>query len=198
MSGDDLGTWQPWSLDEVVERFAAATFRWWISGGHALELHLGRSWRGHADVDVGVIRAEADAVFELVADWHPHVASSGRLTPWDGTPLDAAANHNNVWCRRSPDGPWELDVTVGDGSSSEWIYRRDPTLRRPWAAAVLHSNDDIPYLAPELQLLFKSKQIRPKDDVDAREVIPALDPDRRHRLGAWLPPGHPWRALTDR
>ena len=41
--------------------------------------------------------------------------------------------------------------------------------------AVLLSEQGIPYLAPEIQLLFKSKNNRTKDDGDATEVIPALD-----------------------
>ncbi len=31
------------------------------------------------------------------------------------------------------------------------------------------TSDNIPYHAPELQMLFKSKSIRPKDNVDAAE-----------------------------
>ena len=51
-----------------------------------------------------------------------------------------------------------------------------------------------PYLAPELQLLYKSKQLRPKDDADACVVIPALEPERAARLHSMLPLGHPWHA----
>ncbi|MET0421586.1 MAG: hypothetical protein ABW073_07755 [Acidimicrobiia bacterium] len=35
----------PLTLDEVVSVFAPASFRWWITGGQALDLHLGRTWR---------------------------------------------------------------------------------------------------------------------------------------------------------
>ena len=50
-------------------------------------------------------------------------------------------------------------------------------------------------LAPEIQLLQKSKGLRPKDQLDFEAVVLVLEPERR----AWLAealgvasPGHPW------
>ena len=77
-----------------------------------------------------------------------------------------------MWCRKAPDQPWCLDITISEGDQKCWIYRRDPTLRVPLENAVLRSERGIPYLAPELQLLFKSKNNRTHDDRDATEVIP--------------------------
>ena len=84
---------------------------------------------------------------------------------------------------------------MSEGDGQEWIFRRDPSLRIDWHDAVLRSDDDIPYLAPELQLLFKSRDARPKDDVDAHEVIPDLDDRRRQSLRQWLPQDHHWQRL---
>ncbi|MGO9559873.1 MAG: hypothetical protein ACLPQS_02805 [Acidimicrobiales bacterium] len=36
---------------------------------------------------------------------------------------------------------------------------------------------------------------RPKDEIDAREVIPHLAIDRRQRLAALLPSDHAWQVL---
>lgn len=60
---------------------------------------------------------------------------------------------------------------------------------------MLRTADDVPYLAPELQLLFKSKDRREKDDVDARWVIPELNAARHNRLARLLPTIHPWHDL---
>jgi hypothetical protein len=53
----------------------------------------------------------------------------------------------------------------------------------------------IPILAPEIQLLFKAKQTREKDQADFDRVMPRLRIDQR----AWLMDalrryhaGHPW------
>src|SRR5204863_7786177 len=125
------------------------------------------------------------------------LAADGQLSRWRGRPLQSGSHENNLWCRRSAAGPWELDVTVGEGDRNAWTYRRDPTVRLPWDQAILHTRDGLCYLAPELQLLFKSKDIRPKDDFDAREVIPSLELPRQHRLANLLPEPHPWRALLE-
>ena len=47
------------------------------------------------------------------------------------------ATPNNLWCRRDVNRPWCLDVTISDGDSDFWIYRRDPHIRIPWANVVL-------------------------------------------------------------
>jgi hypothetical protein len=55
----------------------------------------------------------------------------------------------------------------------------------------------IPFVIPEVALLFKAKGLRAKDDTDFQRVLPALDEIRRPRLSAWLVcvhPGHPWLA----
>lgn len=61
---------------------------------------------------------------------------------------------------------------------------------------MLTTADGLPYLAPELQLLYKSNDVRPKDDADAAIVIGLLDPERRGWLAAHLPAGHPWARLA--
>jgi hypothetical protein len=57
------------------------------------------------------------------------------------------------------------------------------------------TSEELPYLAPELQLLFKSENNRTKDDRDATEVIPALATGRQRRLRGMLPGEHSWQAL---
>ncbi len=63
---------------------------------------------------------------------------------------------------------------------------------------MLHSADAVPYLAPEIQLLFKSKGLRAKDDLDAETVIPLLAPERRRWLRDHLPADHPWLGILGR
>jgi len=166
-----------------------------VTGGRALELHLGRSWRGHDDTDLSFCRTQAAEVRKLLASWDIQVAAAGELTPWDGSTLSADTHQNNLWCRRQPGEPWCLDLTVSDGDDADWSFRRDPTLRVPWAVAVLKTRDGVPYLSPELQLLFKARDPRPKDHEDAAEVIPVLDLDQATLLRRRLPADHPWLAL---
>jgi hypothetical protein len=194
-----LGPWVPFPLADTVTAFAGAGCRWWVSGGRALELAIGCSWRDHSDTDVGLLRRDVLRLRLALDGWDIWIAADGRLEQWTGAVPEAERSQNNLWCRRDPGAPWALDVTVGDGDDHDWIYRRDTRLRVPWADAVLASEDGIPYLAPELQLLFKSTDIRPKDDFDAQQVIPELAVDASERLSQLLPADHPWqRLLLDR
>ena len=168
--------------------------RWWVSGGRALDFHLGRSWRVHTDTDIGILRADATRLPDVLPGWDIYLAAAGQLACWNGESLDIDHSQNNLWCRPSPRAPWSLDVTVGDGDDRHWTYRRDPTIRVPWHDAVLGSPRGVPYLAPELQLLFKSTNSREKDDIDASVVIPLLDAGRRSWLAAHLPASHPWQT----
>lgn len=195
---DDFGPWDPLTVDEAVAIFSDAPFRWWVSGGHALELHLGASWRDHGDFDVAICRVDAPTAYVwLGGDWDLHRAAGGRLVAWDGSPLEGGQAANNVWARRRPGARWRVDLTMGAGSPTEWVYRRDPSLRLLWDDAVLHTDDGIPYLAPELQLLFKAKHNRPKDTMDAERVVPKLDGHQRAFLVARLPVDHPWQRLAE-
>ena len=190
-----LGRWEPMALDDVVglmDRFPA---RWWVSGGLALELHVGRSWPSHEDTDVGICRQDVHHLRATLQGWEVVVASQGGLTRWDGEELSADAARNDLWCRRAG-GPWRLDVTLGDGDDRRWVFRRDPSLVLPWRRVVWRTAVGVPYLSPAIQLLFKSKGIRTKDQIDAEVVIPALDPGSIALLDVRLPRDHPWATLV--
>lgn len=187
-----LGDWQPLPLAEAIATVRGWDHRWWISGGHALELHTGRSWRDHSDTDIGVLRQDAVHLHDVLDGWDVHIASGGRLHPWDGREPIERDGENNLWARRDPAGPWLLDLTLGDGDSEHWIFRRDRSVRVPWAEAVLRTSDGVPYLAPQLVLLFKSRDRRAKDEIGATQAIPALEPARAEWLARHLEREHPW------
>lgn len=197
LGGDDLGSWAALSVTAAREVFRTARFRWFFSGGHALELALGDSWRPHGDLDVGVCRGDLDAVYCHLQDWELFVAAAGSLSPWDGRPLSLERHENNVWARRNANAPWAFDLTVGGGDTDVWWSRRDPEIRLPWTEAVQQA-DGIPYLAPHVQLLMKAKSPRPKDDLDAEMVVPALASSQRQWLAEHLPGEHPWLGLMSR
>jgi hypothetical protein len=59
------------------------------------------------------------------------------------------------------------------------------------------TSDGVPFVAPEVALLFNAKTPRFKDQRDFDRVIPHLDQAARAWLAAALEqayPGHPWRG----
>jgi hypothetical protein len=88
-----------------------------------------------------------------------------------------------------------VDVFREPHDGETWICRRHEAIRRPYADVIEVSGTGIPYLAPEIVLLFKAKNDRDKDRLDLRTALPRMDAERRAWLGASLRlvhPGHPW------
>jgi hypothetical protein len=188
-----FGRWKPVSLPAVGALLAPARFPWWLSGGYALELFAGRQMRPHGDIDVSIFRRDAPMLRLLLEGWDLQVAHEGVLAPWITATLEHPAA--SVWCRAIPTGPWLLQVMFDEGNPSEWVCHRHPDIRLPLDRATSRSPDGVAYLRPELQLLLKAKDSRPKDDADFATVFPLLMPDRAAWLlgaiGRWYP-RHRW------
>jgi hypothetical protein len=193
----ELGPWQPLAPGAVATLFAEFGVPWWIAGGWAIDLFLGRPTRAHGDIDVLVLRRDQLAVQRVLAGWDLHAADPpGKLRPWRPGEVLPAEVHD-VWCRRRPDAPWCLQLMLDVDDGDDWVFRRDRRVRRSVAGLGRTSADGIPYLAPEVQLLYKARPApRPKDEADFAAALPLLPPERR----AWLrdaldvcAPAHPWR-----
>ena len=147
-----------------------------------------------------MLRQDQHAVRQVLADWDVHAADPpGRLRPWPvGETLPAAVH--DVWCRRDPGAAWSLQLMLDDATDDVWHYRRDPTITRPVASLDGPASDAARrVLAPDVQLLAKSKAPRPKDDADLLASLPALDAAARRWLADALrrtDPTHPWLTLV--
>lgn len=190
------GVWRAVAPAEVLPWLSPLSVPWWIAGGWALDLFLGQVSRSHADIDVGIFRADALQVCTSLSKWEFFEAHNGALTPLDaGTAPRAAVN--SLWCRRRDQTEWSLELLLDEGGADRWTFRRDPRIGRALEAAIRRTRDGIPYLAPEIQLLYKSKPGRCKDQLDFDKVIPSLDRDARAWLRdsiAKIDPRHAWLA----
>ena len=175
-----LGPWRPLTLPAVQSLFKPAPFIWWVAGGYALDLFVGRSTRAHHDIDVSVLRVDAPLLHPILEGWDLRLAHAGVLTPWTTSGVEPP--FSSIWCRAAAEASWCLQVMFDEGSPAEWICRRHPDLALPMTEAVHRSPEGIPYLAPQVQLLMKAKDTRPKDDADFAVVFPLLRPER----AAWL------------
>lgn len=114
---------------------------------------------------------------------------------------------NNAWLEAPvhevharPDsgaGP-PIEFLLNERDGADWVYRRDPAVRRPLARVLRDALSGVCVLAPEVVLLYKSKAPRATDELDFRAALPLLDTEARHWLaGALLraDPKHPWAAL---
>ncbi len=175
-------------------------FLWCIAGGWALGLHAGSTHRPHEDVDVMIYRHD---VLELqrflhARGWHLEQIVNGRYASWqDGEALQDGAHQ--VHAERVDNAAGYLDFLIAPGTKHDWFFRRDQRITRPRSLAERVGPHDIPYLAPEIVLLFKSRvaghEPRGKDQLDFDRTAPLLQAEPRNWLRNALEitsPDHAW------
>ena len=197
---NQFGLWQPWSPREIARFFSHLAVPWWIAGGWALDLFLGAQARHHDDIDVQILRRDQHAVRVLLHEWdvqeaHPPAhPDQWPFREWKpGMVLNSVVH--DVWCRPRKTDPWAFQLMIADTDNDHWLFRRDARIFRPLSTIGRRTDDGIPYLAPEIQLLYKAKQPRPKDEADFARTLPYLDPESHQWLTqalALVHPGHPW------
>lgn len=192
---DEHGVWQPLSPREATSLLSVLRIPWWIAGGWAIDLFVGRTTRPHDDIDVQIIRDDQLAIQELLLAWDLHAADPpGTLRPWKRGEVLPPHVHD-VWCRPDATSPCALQLMLADTEDDRWIYRRDRRVSRPLSVLTRRTTENIPYLTPEIQLLFKARHPRPKDESDFAVALPFLDDDARAWLGDALRmcyPNSPW------
>jgi len=177
----ELGTWR------AVEPWPAATWLahvnvpWWIAGGWALDLFLNEASRVHMDLDVGVLRRDIGDVLVALRDWEHFEARDGTLTHLRVGAAPRVDVHS-LWCRPMGTASWTLEIMLDESDGKFWLFRRDPSIRRPLSTLTQLGVSNIRYLAPEIQLLYKAKAFRPNDQADFERVVPRLDTAAR----SWL------------
>jgi hypothetical protein len=132
----------------------------------------------------------------------PGTDDEDRPVAWRfGSLAEDLEEHHQTWVREPATGAWRLDVFREPSDGNTWICRRDARIRLRYDEVIDRTPDDVPYVRPEIALLFKAKHAhRPKDESDFAAVVPLLAPDRRRWLEealALVHPGHPWLARLD-
>jgi aminoglycoside-2''-adenylyltransferase len=169
--------------------------RWGIAGGWAIDLFVGRRLRPHADIDVAILRDDQSRLRDRLSNARIEKVVDGELVPWGlGERLELPVHEIHVtW----PDG-FHAEFLLNEYArqSQEWLFRRDPRVRRP-ADSVFSMGRGLPRLSPEVVLLYKSKGTGAKDDADFAAAIGLMTPEQRSWLRGALTatsPEHHWLA----
>lgn len=181
--------WEPWSPTEVAARLQDVDAPWAFAAGWALDLFRGTSTRDHDDIEICVPADKFGLIRDALAPYEFEIVGDGRR--WPVSDQRAMAAMHQTWLRDPDTGVYRLDVFREPHDRDTWICRRDRTLRRPYGEIVRRTRDGLPYLAPEVVLLFKAKADRLKDVQDLESVLPLLDSTSVRWLAESLSRVHP-------
>jgi hypothetical protein len=213
---DVYGDWDPLTPGELRDLMAGFPAAWWIVGGHAVEAFTGVR-RFHEDIDLVVFDKDVPTLREHLGDkFHLWSNWGGTLrildddhlwSNWGGTLRILDDDHpeplhprSQIWMRKDARSPWRVDCILNPDRDGRWLSKRDDSHVADLEDVTWVAEDGIRYLNPEVTLLFKALQHRPKDEVDLDNVWPLLDGVQR----AWLAdavrrtlPDHLWQSRLD-
>lgn len=195
-------------VQDLMDGFSAP---WWVAGGWALDLFLQRVTRVHYDIDIAILSRDQDEFLRRFAGWEIRIAHEGILIEkLSGEGIEPP--HHQVWMRvddgtpaRTPEefaaDPTYVGILFEQADDGHWIYRRDKSVRLPLDSFGLVSDEGIPFVRPEVCLLYRAKD--PLDEryaADFAAVVPHLASEGRlwsRETFTRLHPDHPWIAALE-
>ena len=174
-------------LSRVRELMHEYPRAWWVAGGWAIDLHLGHQSRAHQDIDIAVLRRDQDVLRRHLPDWRfTKVVSSVRFAWHDREYLELPTHE--IYAEN---GVERLEFLFNEAEDDRWLFRRNAAVSMSLGRMTRHSRTGIPYLCPEVVLLYKAKSLRADDRADFRNVLPRLEPDAKAWLAQALECCHP-------
>ncbi len=187
-------------INDLVNFLHPFDAKWFVSGGWAIDTHLGRQTRERCDLDICVLFSDRLECIEffLAKGWQIEGKLFGgfrtlRKTSdysddihyfWsfpEGSDFvseytDNSGNRRIAYNRSFQHELDYIEVFFDRIEEGYFIFRRDSRVRRREDQAILERNG-LRYLAPELVLLYKSKALSEKNLLDYHAVIGTMSED---------------------
>jgi hypothetical protein len=166
-------------LNNIVKLLTPCNFPWFIAGGYAIDLFLGRITRPHSDIDICVFRDNFCELNEYFSDWDRFV-----IEPSDYSKIKLGANYTLSDSQHElhfKKNEIRLEFLLTPYENDTVIFRRDNRIKMH-ITDFKHEKYNIPFVAPEFQLLYKAKYLKDKDDLDFKNCLPLLSSSQK----AWL------------
>ncbi len=149
---------------------------WFVAGGWAIDLFLGRETRNHQDIHIAIFREDQLELRRHLANWKWEKAVNGTLVCWESNEWLELPIHEV--CARS--GEHQLQFLCHERRKDLWLYQKDQSITRP--IAHFRHQSGLPIFPPEITLLYKSQSPSERDLTDFRQVWPRLNSEAR----GWL------------
>lgn len=200
-------------------------FSYAVCGGFALDLFLGYETRTHGDIDIlafwedretiiTYMQSKGYIVYEMLGGGKVHRITDIKMQEklrknifcctedCELVRLYDTDEADVYWLDFQHTGLTKLnyiEFLFNEKTEEEFVYARDERVRRGMANEILET-DGVPYLAPELCLLFKSTDIeREGYQQDFELTVGKLSAEQRtwfeKSMELLYPEGHKWREI---
>jgi hypothetical protein len=173
---------------------------WFVAGGWAIDLFLGRVTRRHKDMEIVILRPDQHALRKHLTGWEfkkvkrVSGGENGTVEAWPEDEWLQLPTHEIHADKPGADLP-TLEILLNESSGEDWKFRRNPEIVRPLGLVGMSTPAGVPFLAPEIVLLYKAKNPGANDQSDFENARRLMKREPR----AWLKqaleichPGHPW------
>ena len=163
------------SIDSIIGGYSKP---WAIAGGWAIDLFIGTQTRAHEDIEIVTFRGDQQLLQTYLNDWTLIKVRNGKEEKWEpgenlGLPIHEIHAFNKVQ---------KFEILLNESNKEYWIFRRDNRIKRPLEKIFKKTQGGIPYLSPEIALLYKSKNLRDKDNIDFKNSHELLDQEANEWL----------------
>ena len=176
MGGDDFN-----AIIHAAKLFEDYDRPWAVCSGWAIDLFLNCVTRPHKDVDFAVLRKDQLKIQEhlLSRSWTLEKAVKGQLLSWQVGEWINLPIHT-IWCKHPKASPDFVELLFNEVDEVNFHFRRDTSITLPVEKMIVSSPSGIPILAPEIVLLYKSKNVETSPYVgEFKKVLPKLSDDAR-------------------
>jgi hypothetical protein len=172
------GVFEPCSkVKTIMNKFG---FPWFIAGGWAIDLFLNKETRVHDDIEIGIYRRNQMQLYRYFDKYKKYyINNRSRIgiherLEWNKEYLRLPIHELYVECTGL-----EIEVLLNERDDNKWMYRRNDQITLDEKKVICFSEDRIPYLCPEIVLLYKTKEMRNKDIDDITNAIGKMDESQK-------------------
>lgn len=168
---------------------------WFFAGGWAIDLFIGKETRHHEDIEIALFRKDQLELKDYLKEWDFKKVIKREFYPWKNEFLELPIHEIHALNKSNGD---KLEILLNETTESNWRFRRDFTVSYPRNSVWSHTDTGIPYLNPEIVLLYKAKNTREKDHQDFLTIKKYLDDNKKKWLRNAIQsqePDHKWLEL---
>lgn len=156
---------------------------WFISGGWAVDIALGRITREHDDLDICIYREDVKEALEYFENWKIKVTVPGenRLVDYEQF-SDLSLPRYSLHLFRDKDF---IEILLTEREGDEVLFRKNKNITLHTDDFALNDREGRPFVNPLWQLLFKSLNPREKDNEDFNNYVIIMNDKQK----LWLASG---------